>query len=317
MDELAKFLKDYAKRTFSQTLEKEKVDQTKIKHMENFAQVKANSINEKERTIEFVASKEVKDRQGDIVRVNGISVEKFLKNPVGLWAHKYDQLPVAKGVAVRVDGDEFIVKYQFAPKELSEFADQVFRMYLGGFLHAVSIGFIPIKSAFDEQEGAFVIEKSELLETSFVPVPAHGDALMRGFKTITGTEDEPEATPEAPKEESTAGEQEKPVADPSEVQKELTSLKETIEHNKSVLKEYRKHLVLLRDALKISATEDEAETIQEVMQSAVAICRLAQKSINAAAENPQSTDTATPAAVNQPRQKHSLASMAEKIARKL
>lgn len=325
MDELEQFLKDYTKRTFSQTLKREKVDPAKIKRLDDFAHVKANSINEKERTIEFVASKEVKDRQGDIVRVNGISVEKFMKNPVGLWAHKYDQLPIAKCVALSVEGDEFIVKYQFATKELSEFADQVFRMYLGGFLHAVSIGFIPLKSSFDETEAAFIIEKSELLETSFVPVPAHGDALMRGFKAITGTEDKAKGTKkseegddtENEREESDAGKPEDPIADPEEIQKELESLKETMEHHKTVLKQYRKHMVLLRDALKIEATEDEEDTIKEVMQSAVAICRLAHKTINASAENPHDADPANPQAANQPRKKQSLPSRLDKIARKL
>ena len=83
MDELMKFIKEYQEKNFSEVLKEEKVDEKKIKHQKfNFSKVKASSIDEEARTIEVVATKEVIDRQGDLVKVNGINIEKFVKNPV-------------------------------------------------------------------------------------------------------------------------------------------------------------------------------------------------------------------------------------------
>ena len=302
MNELDKFIKEYAKQTFSDRLKEEKIDEKKIKHFENFHTVKANSINEKDRTIEVVASKEVVDRQGDKVIINGISIDKFVKNPVVPFAHNYSSLPVAKAVGIKFEGDELVMKLQFASKELHEFADTVFNMFKEGFLNAVSIGFIPLKSSFDETEGAFVIEKSELLEVSVVPVPANQDALVRSFEAmksvnIKAEEKSQEIMKETVKAkpdmaisvrdvDAVKEELEKAETIIAEADEEIESLKSTIEHNKDALKAYRKYQILLRDALKIEATEDEGETIKEVMDAALAVCRILKENIDKSLENP-------------------------------
>ena len=51
-----------------------------------------------DRTLLMVASQETPDRMGDIVIQSGISKENWRKNPVILFGHKYDSLPIGRGV---------------------------------------------------------------------------------------------------------------------------------------------------------------------------------------------------------------------------
>ena len=45
------------------------------------------SVNDKTRVVEFIASKEIVDRGGDVINIKGIDLKNFKKNPVILWSH--------------------------------------------------------------------------------------------------------------------------------------------------------------------------------------------------------------------------------------
>lgn len=119
-------------------------------------------------TFEVIASTQSKDRHGEIVLQEGIDITNYLKNPVILFAHDYDELPIGKATSVIKETDRLIIKGVFAP---TEEAQKIRVLYDAGFLKTVSIGFIA-----KEWEGN-VITVSELLELSFVAVPANPDAL--------------------------------------------------------------------------------------------------------------------------------------------
>ena len=53
-----------------------------------------------------VASNETRDRVGDIVKVDGWDLKNFKRNPVLLFAHKYDQPPVGIAKNIRVENTE-------------------------------------------------------------------------------------------------------------------------------------------------------------------------------------------------------------------
>jgi len=264
MHELYKFIKQYQEKTFNQVLEENEVEKKDIKQFENI-NIKASTVNEEQRTVEIIATSETEDRQGDIVKIAGAQLENFIKNPVILFGHDYSALPVAKAIGIKVEGKQIIMKIQFPTKEVYDFADIVFKMVKSGYLNTVSIGFIPIKQAYDEELKAYVIEKWEMLETSIVPVPANQDALIRGFNGFQKYVDLTKVDEELEKAEA---------IEEKEKEEELE------EARKEALKLYRKYQVKLREVLGIDATENELEVIKEVFDSALGICRVLKNKSN-------------------------------------
>ena len=124
-----------------------------------------------ENEYKIIASTACIDRQGDVIDQNGWLTENYMKNPVMLWAHDYSELPVAKCTKLEVIEQQLVCSFQFASAEGNPKAAQIKTLYDEGFMNAVSVGFIP-----KEQNGN-VITKAELLEISFVPVPANQEAL--------------------------------------------------------------------------------------------------------------------------------------------
>ena len=101
------------------------------------------AVDDKARTIEFVASNETVDRYGDIIRVAGWELANYKKDPVFLWAHRSGDPPIGKTIRVFKEKDPpaLINKVQFADKDTYPFADTIFKLYKGGYLRAVSVGF--------------------------------------------------------------------------------------------------------------------------------------------------------------------------------
>lgn len=127
----------------------------------------------------FIASTATIDRQGDSVAQNGWELGSYMKNPVMLWAHDYTQLPVARAINLSIDPTKGLIgEAEFAPAAGNPFAEQLKIMVEEGFVSALSVGFIP-----KERQGN-VITRSELLEISFVPVPANQEALMLAAKSL-------------------------------------------------------------------------------------------------------------------------------------
>lgn len=135
------------------------------------------------KTYKVLASTSAIDRQGDSIDQKGWDITNFKLNPVMPWAHDYSALPVAKALTTEVTVRGLEATFEFAPAEGNPMAQQVKVLYDLGYLNAVSVGFIP-----KERKGN-VISKAELLEISFVPVPANQEALRLSFKTIDGNND--------------------------------------------------------------------------------------------------------------------------------
>lgn len=121
-----------------------------------------------EGTFEVIATTEGVDRDGEVILIKGWDLKNFMKNPVLLFGHDYWSYPIGAVTEVNAEGDKLIAKGVFARTEEGQKARQ---LYDDGILKAVSVGFIPRK-----REGNVIIE-AELLELSFVPVPANADAL--------------------------------------------------------------------------------------------------------------------------------------------
>lgn len=152
--------------------------------------------SDEDRTVEFVASKEVTDRDGEILKIEGINLKNYKKNPVVLWAHDRSGLPIGKTVKFTKVGKGLNLKVKFAEPEVYGFADTVFKLVKGGYINAVSIGFMPDYDKVEypkNRKGVHrIFHASELLELSIVPVPANQDALRTSKALEDGVIDEVE-----------------------------------------------------------------------------------------------------------------------------
>ena len=137
---------------------------------------KVEDINDEDRIITFVLSTESEDRDGDIIKAEGWVLDNYLKNPVVLFAHKYDELPVAKALRVWVENGQLKATAKFATEKENPLAENIYQLYKNGYMNAVSVGFVPIE--YEETVSGYNYLKQELLEFSCVPVPANPEALI-------------------------------------------------------------------------------------------------------------------------------------------
>lgn len=142
-----------------------------------------------------VMSTAVEDRHGEIVFQNW-DLENFKKNPVFLDSHNYGSIEHILGkvhnalvVNGKLEGDiEFALDN---PKGML-----AFKLALGGFLNATSVGFIP--KGFDDDGN---ITSAELLEDSAVSVPANPEALLNSKSLEISDEPEEDTDSPTPQEE--------------------------------------------------------------------------------------------------------------------
>ena len=152
--------------------------------------IEVKESDDASRTITAIGSKEIVDRDYDVVKLDGMSLKEYKKNPVVLWSHDHRDLPIGKAVGKMawVDGNELKFKIQFASAEENPKAEYIYRLYKGGFLKSFSVGFSPdysdVEYKEDKKTGRQVryINKSELFEISAVNVPANTAAVIQAFE---------------------------------------------------------------------------------------------------------------------------------------
>ena len=146
-----------------------------------------------ERSVLFTISKEVVDRDGDILRASGVDFSNYMKNPVFLSFHNSREFPLGKVTKFWVEGNSVKAIVYFPtleelssnPEQASEKAklvDFTYHCYKTGMLNAVSVGFIPVE--WIETDNGYDILKWELLEFSAVAVPANQDAIAQAVKSF-------------------------------------------------------------------------------------------------------------------------------------
>jgi len=154
------------------------------------AEVISGKIKESDGILDaVVGSSDVLDRSNDIIDQVGWQLKNYKKNPVILWGHniKEERPPIGKALRVWLDRGEgkakkkgeakLMFKVQFDLQD--SFAAEIFRKVRDGFLSTVSVGFLPGEwEAIDEDKPGRRYLQQELLELSFVPVPANPEALV-------------------------------------------------------------------------------------------------------------------------------------------
>lgn len=161
------------------------------------------AVEGEENTYEFTAATEngVMSWAGpEVLRMSGVQLDRFRKNPVILDAHNRSSASAVIGRgAVEKKGREMSVRVTFAKTAR---AQEIQQLVAEGMIHAVSVGFVPLEIkelGEGESDGrgehqvrgpAVIVKKWELYEVSIVPVPADADAVRRSLAAIinrTGT----------------------------------------------------------------------------------------------------------------------------------
>lgn len=123
-----------------------------------------------DQTVTVVASSDTKDRDGEVLNPQGWVLDNFKNNPVLLWSHRAEQLPIGKVIDIKTEGNQLVADVVFAEHD---FAQEVEKLVRSGMINTTSVGFMPIES---DAKGN--MSKQELLELSFVNVPSNPSALV-------------------------------------------------------------------------------------------------------------------------------------------
>jgi hypothetical protein len=123
-------------------------------------------VEKKNDRIIFIASDESIDRHGESLDIEKWDLKNFKKNPVLLAEHwPAIENIVGKAKKIWIEGKKLLFEPQF--HEITEMARTVKAMVEEGVLQTVSVGFIPKENSY------------ELLEISFVAIPANANARMQ------------------------------------------------------------------------------------------------------------------------------------------
>ncbi|HRH22360.1 MAG TPA: HK97 family phage prohead protease [bacterium] len=126
-----------------------------------------------------IASSEIEDRQGEIVRQTGWNLKNFKNNPVLLYMHDHTK-PIGKATRVWLDksGASPMLKFKGFISDATEELKGYRKLVEDGILNSFSVGFRPLEMDGNE------ITKAELFEISLVSVPANPEARLLAVKSL-------------------------------------------------------------------------------------------------------------------------------------
>ena len=138
------------------------------------------------RRVTVVASTEFVDRASDVIVQAGWRLDAYRRDGVVMLAHRYDRLPIGRCTAIAVKNGKLLADIEFAAEDVSADADAAWRLVEAEILKSVSVGFKPIRSELRKDGSGFTYLEQDLLELSWVAVPACRDALIVELATSRG-----------------------------------------------------------------------------------------------------------------------------------
>jgi len=215
--------------------------------------------------IEVIASTEDRDRSGEVVEVSGWDLKNFNAGKGGpiLVDHNNSVEKIVGSGKARIENNKLVIKIKFATDvEANGLAEFVSQMVDKGFINDVSVGFIPKSLEFrdkkikGEQVRVLYVTEQELLELSFVAVPANAKTGVKLYKSLNSEE---KVLCEKFLPEFSAKYCEK-----AEQEQEMTKLLNVLRDNHSITKSYRKAFEKIRNLLGLEAFDEEAKTIETI-----------------------------------------------------
>lgn len=161
---------------------------------ERFTARATSFLSTGDRKRQFLASDASIDRMGDTIAVDGWDLTEFQKNPVILYVHNNESIPLGQGeVWTDDEGLHVLVDFDDDPD-----ADKILKKVDRRTLRAVSVGFLPKPGGSSYRNpddkindpGGIDFTSVELLEISIVPVPANAHALAEARTKAMATKSE-------------------------------------------------------------------------------------------------------------------------------
>ena len=205
-----------------------------------------------------IASSEIEDRQGEIVKQAGWNLKNFKDNPVLLYMHDHTK-PIGKATRIWVDksGTKPLLKFKGFISDATDELKGYKKLVEDGILNSFSVGFRPL-----EMEGNEII-KSELFEISLVSVPANPEARLLAMKSL---ED--------------AGFDSKVINKVIGEESEVTELKAEVEQLKKTLDEVKEQAESAVKGLQhLAPQRSKQEIVSKRLQSAKLLARVSDKLI--------------------------------------
>ena len=146
-------------------------------------------LDTENRQVKWVISTGNLDRDSDRLSPAGCKYENYDKNPVVLVDHKWstDSI-VARNINIEIIENEIIATSQFPPVGELPLSDEIFKKIENKLINSVSVGF-QTQEYEKNQEGGYNITSWELLEYSFVAIPANPEALRKDKKEVAGVDE--------------------------------------------------------------------------------------------------------------------------------
>ena len=138
-----------------------------------------------DRTLRFTISTGDVDKELDQIDQAGWMLDDYLSNPVVLFNHQIEKMPIGRCTDIGVQGGVLKGTVQFVPADvpcIGQHAEAVFQLCKSGFMHATSVGFIPIEYDVADRGTRGLpglnVSKALLHEWSIVTVPCNPYALI-------------------------------------------------------------------------------------------------------------------------------------------
>lgn len=243
----------------------------------------ARAIREDAREVDFVCSTEALDSHGTIISQNGWDFSRFGANPVVLFAHKADKLPVGHATRYAVDGGKLIATVRFSSEKANPLSEQVWQSILERSLRGISVGFLPLEYHFEvlsSGEEILVFDRQLLLELSVTPLPSNGDALakVRAWAASSAVE-----TPNSPGRTAPANEETMSTPDttkqaaPSDAEAKIRTLETELANERTALATER--LRASEVATKVEALETQNRRLVTEREDAIKARETAEKRV--------------------------------------
>ena len=123
----------------------------------------------------FVLTDESVNNYGYRVLTSGIKMEQFLKNPVMLYSHDNNRMPIGTWENVRQEDGRLLADAKFDQED--SFAMEVARKIEAGIIRCCSIGFDVLEVLQKGEDEPPTVTKSELFECSICAIGANRNAM--------------------------------------------------------------------------------------------------------------------------------------------
>lgn len=144
------------------------------------ASVDKRAVDLVSRTFPVVASTGDVDSYDTILDPASWKLERYALNPVVLFSHDDDDLPIGTASNVRLEGDLLKADVTIVSAKAHPLADFVLNSVAEGALRGVSVGFLPGDYSVEEIEGKEVLRllDNELYEISLTAAQSNANALI-------------------------------------------------------------------------------------------------------------------------------------------